>query len=70
VKIVLVAPKGEENIGAVARACANFEVRTSPHVRQPFLLLCCQHNATLLVLAPAGLGYLLERNTCHAAAAC
>jgi tRNA G18 (ribose-2'-O)-methylase SpoU len=26
-KIVLVAPKGEQNVGAVARVCANFEVR-------------------------------------------
>lgn len=35
VRVVLVAPKGSTNIGAVARVCANFEVGHSCAVPCP-----------------------------------
>lgn len=31
VRVILVSPKTEANVGAVARCCANFEVITSSH---------------------------------------
>jgi tRNA G18 (ribose-2'-O)-methylase SpoU len=53
-KIVLVAPKGEQNVGAVARVCANFEVRAlvlqKPYQRMWHAACQCVCRALLLVV--------------------